>query len=180
MVESDFVSGLNLLYLDGSGNSQIIVYEGVTSDGLHHLVRTKEGKTIHTPEAYMDQPNLSNIPKTPQDYCNEVGIGLTFKEVQELVYPCVLMPTQQELMSRHHRLYHLLFWRLFQLAMMGVLPKYLLECREHPPLCIECQFGQAHRQPWCTKGKGSGIRQNEHKEPGDGTSSTRSFLHSQA
>jgi len=165
---------MNLIYTDGLGNTQVVVYKGALVDGLQHLVWTKDGKTIHTPDAYlqlMDQPNLSNIPKTPPDYCKEVGVGLTFQEVQELAYPRVLTPVQQKLISWHNCLYHLPFWRLFQLAEKGVLPKYLLECRASPPLCIECQFGQAHCRPWRTKGKKSGsIRCDEHKEPGDGTS----------
>jgi len=74
-------------------------------------------------------------------------------------------------MSWHHRLYHLPFWRLFQYAEKGYIPKRLLVCQDKPPLCVACQFGQAHRRPWRHKGKKHGsIRQAEHVNPGDGVS----------
>ena len=74
-------------------------------------------------------------------------------------------------MSWHHRLYHLQFCHIFRLASLGILPKRLLECRAKPPLCVACQFGQAHRRPWRTKGKKSGsIRRPEQTKPGDGVS----------
>ena len=53
----------------------------------------------------------------------------------------------------------------------GYLPKALLECQYKPPLCVACQFGQAHRRPWRTKGKKSGsICLPEHVKPGNETS----------
>ena len=57
--------------------------------------------------------DFSDIPLTPLDYRNEVGIGILKEEAQELAYPRILSPSQQELLSWHHRLYHLPFSRLF-------------------------------------------------------------------
>lgn len=174
VIETDFVLGMNLIYNDGEGTIETVVYEGASADNLQHTVRRKDGNRLLTPGVFLqllDQPDLSNIPKTPLDYCKEVGVGLSREEVQELAYPRLLTPIQQELMSWHYRLYHLPFNRLFQLAQRGILPKYLLEAQDKPPLCIACQFGTAHRRPWRFKGKKQGsIRRKEHKEPGDGTS----------
>ena len=148
--ESEFELGIDLLYKDGNGNNETVVYEGASIDGVHHTVRKQDGTKITTLESHLwvlDQPHLCNIPSTPLDYYKEVEKGLTKEEVQRLAYPLVLSPVQQELMSWHHRLYHLPFWWLFQYAKMGYLPKQFLDCRSKPPMCIACQFGQAHRRP---------------------------------
>ena len=72
-------------------------------------------------------------------------------------------------MNWHHRLYHLPYRILFCLASIGTLSKRLLECRNKTPLCVACQFGQAHRHPWRFKGKKSGsIQTPEQNDPGDG------------
>ncbi|KAL7550148.1 hypothetical protein ACHAWF_013389 [Thalassiosira exigua] len=71
--------------------------------------------------------SMSNIPSTLLDYCKEVGKRLTNEEPQRLARPHTLAPIQQELMSWHHRLYHLPFTKLFQFAKFQFLPKRLLE-----------------------------------------------------
>eukprot|EP00984_Skeletonema_dohrnii_P034934 scaffold34438_cov244-Skeletonema_dohrnii-CCMP3373.AAC.1 len=117
------------------------------------------------------QASFTNIPQTPLDFKKEVGTGITQQEAQRLARPTILSPAQQELLSWHHRLYHLNFKRIFNLARLGFLPKILLECESSVPLCLECQFGQAHRCPWRSKGKKSGtIRKESETKPGDGVS----------
>ena len=81
----------------------------------------------------------------------------------------ILSPLQQELMSWHHCIYHLPLPILLCLAPMSLLSKWLLEWRNNPPLCVPCQFGVAHRHPWRTKGKKSGlINRPEQTIPRDG------------
>ncbi|KAL7549579.1 hypothetical protein ACHAWF_012836, partial [Thalassiosira exigua] len=114
---------------------------------------------------------MSNIPATPLDYCKEVGKSLSKEDAQRLARPQTLSPIQQELMSWHHRLYHLPFHKIFQLAKFRFLPKCLLQARDAIPLCVACQFGAAHRRPWRSKGKKSGvIRKDSETVPGDGVS----------
>jgi hypothetical protein len=106
----------------------------------------------------LEQPNFLNILSTPREYWQEVGIGLTWREAWDLAYPRVLSPSQQELLSWHHRLYHLPFKHLFQL-----LAWY--------KLCVACQFGTAHQCQWHCKTKASGsICCPNNILPGDGTS----------
>ena len=154
-----------------------VVYEGVNADGTTHIVRLKDGLKMAVPaaqEAYLQkhlQPSFDNIPQTPLDYKHEVGTGVTQEEAQQLARPNTLSPAQQELLSWHHRLYHLKFKRIFTLARLGFLPKTLLECESTVPLCIECQFGQAHRRPWTSKGKKyRPIQKKSETKPGDGVS----------
>ena len=74
-------------------------------------------------------------------------------------------------MSWHHRLYHLPFNKIFLLARDVQLPKKLLKCRNSPPLCVACKFGQVHCRPWRVKGKKIGsIRKPDQVDPGDGVS----------
>ena len=151
-----------------------VVYEGVNADGKTHIVRMKDGTKMAVHDSYLQkhlQPSFDNIPQTPLDYKNEVGTGISQEEAQRLARPTILSPAQQELLSWHHRLYHLNFKRLFTLARLGVLPKNLLECESTVPLCLECQFGKAHRRPWTSKGKHYGsIQKKSETKPGDGVS----------
>jgi len=171
---TDFELGMSLVYKDGEGNNEAVVYEGASPDGMTHTIRKKDGTKIAVHDSnlqFLLQPDLSNLPSTPLDYCKEVGKGLSLEEAQRLARPRTLSPLQQELMSWHHRLYHLPFNTILMLADRGHLPKRLTQCRNTLPLCIACQFGKAHRRPWRTKGKKSGsIRKPEHKQPGDGVS----------
>ena len=117
--DKDFELGMDLAYRDGTGISEAVVYEGASSDGLTHTIRRKDGSKLNVHDSnisFLQQIGMSNIPSTPLDYCREVGRGLSKDEAQRLARPRTLIPLQQELMSWHHRLYHLSFHILFRLA----------------------------------------------------------------
>ncbi len=100
-----------------------------------------------------------------------MDIGLSKREAQHLAYPRTISLAKQGFLSWHHCLYHLSFERLFQLTKWKILPQSILAFNKKPPLCVACQFGQAHCHPWCRKGKASGIICKPNKvQPGDGTS----------
>ena len=142
-----FELGMNVIYTDGEGGIETVVYEGATADGSQCVMRKKDGSKIFVYSSHLrfkNQADLTSLPSTPLDYCREVGKGLSVKEAVSLAYPKVLTPLQQELLSWHFRLYHLPFWRIFQLCEAGYLPKRLLKCKDKPPVCVSCQFGQAH------------------------------------
>lgn len=151
-----------------------VVYEGVNADGLTHIIRLPDGSKESVHESTLQdhlQASFSNIPQTPYEYQQEVGVGISQEEAQRLARPTVLSPTQQELLSWHHRLYHLSFDKIFKLVKVGFLPKSLRECENTLPVCIECQFGAAKRRQWRPKGKKSGkIRKDSETKPGDGVS----------
>ncbi len=114
---------------------------GATPDGLWHTLRRDDGSKVVTPPShvrFLEQPDFSNIPSTPLDYRNEVGIGISKDEAQELAYPRIQSPSQQELLSWHHCLYHLPFACLFQLARWKILSRSILGCEANPPLCVAC------------------------------------------
>ena len=96
-------------------------------------------------------------------------MGITLEESQSLARPRTSSLMQQELMSWHHRIYHLPFRILFRLSSTGLLTKRFLEFRNKPPICVSCQFGAAHSRPWQTKGKKGGlVCIPEQTNPGDG------------
>jgi hypothetical protein len=146
----DFVLGQNVLYADGEGNQEKAVYKEATPDGQWHTIRRSNTSKLVTPGShlcFLKQPNFTNITMAPLDYHHEVDIGLSKEEAQCLAYPRTLSPAQQELLSWHHCLYHLSFGHLFELAKWKILPQSILACKEKPPLCVACQFGQAHCHP---------------------------------
>jgi hypothetical protein len=163
---------MSLSYFDGGGNAETVVYKGVMSDGLTHTIRRADGTCLQVHDAYLRlklQAYLSNFPKTPYDYCKEVGTGISKDEAKELAHLQILTPLQQELMDWNHRLYHILFPKIFALAKQRHLPQSLLDCKDALPLCVACQFGATHRHPWRTKGKASeSICWSDHILPGDG------------
>jgi hypothetical protein len=167
-----FELGTSLSFYVDAGKAETVVYKEIMPDGLTHTVRQQDGTRLNVHDAHLClkmQADLSNIPRTPPDYCKEVGQDITKKEAENLAQPRILTPIQQELMDWHHRLYHLSFPKIFCLAKKGYLPKYLLKCKGALPLCIVCQFRTAHQRPWRTHGKASGsICHPEHILPGDG------------
>ena len=91
----------------------------MNADGLTHIVRRKDGSkiTVHDSDIVHElQPSFTNLPDSPLAYKKEVGVGITDTEAQELARPRTLTPIQQELLSWHHRLYHLSFPRIIRLA----------------------------------------------------------------
>ncbi len=143
-------------------------------DGLHHTIWRKDCNKLNVHDFHLrlkHQPDLSNIPSTPLEYCKEVRHGITKEKADQLAHPPVLSPIQQELMDWHHHLYHLFFQKILQPAKFRLFPKRLLDCKCRLPLCVACQFTTAHCWPWQVKGKASGsIRRPEHLQPSNGVS----------
>ena len=54
---------------------------------------------------------------------------------------------KQELLAWHLKLGHLPFSVLIQAAKLGILPKRIAECKDHPK-CPSCLYGAGHRRPW--------------------------------
>ena len=65
---------------------------------------------------------------------------------------------QAEFMRWHYRLGHLPYKKLKILAVMGLIPKRILNVKA--PKCADCIFGKMTKRPWRTKAtvkQGSGI-----------------------
>ncbi len=87
---SGFDLGASLIYIDGKGSSETVVYEGAMPDGLHHTIRRKDSIKLNVHDFHLclkHQPDLSNIPSTPLEYCKEVRCGITKEEAEQLARP---------------------------------------------------------------------------------------------
>jgi hypothetical protein len=107
---------MSLNFHDGSGTIETVVYEGVMPDGLTHTIRHQDGMRLNVHDAHLClklQADLSNILRTPLEYCKEVGQGITKEEAEQLARPQILSPVQQELMDWHHCLNHLSVSKIF-------------------------------------------------------------------
>jgi hypothetical protein len=133
-----------------------------------------DGSQSHIDQSHLsltNQNGFENIPQMPLNYCQELGIGITQEQAQQLACPRTLTPQQQELRSWHNCLYHLPFNRILMLAICGYLPKIQLKLQDKLPQCFACQFGTAHQCPWRTKGKTNGsIQKLDQTKLGDGAS----------
>ena len=68
-----FQLDINLFYHDGAGNNLSAVYKVANDNGLKHTTCLEYGARldIHNSNLQLlDQPDFSNIPKTPLDYRN--------------------------------------------------------------------------------------------------------------
>ena len=89
---------MELIYRDGQGKNIPLFYEVDSADGLLHTACSEDGAklTVHDSNLQLlDQPNFSNMPKTPLEYRNEVGTSLSLEEAQFLTRPLNISPLQQ-------------------------------------------------------------------------------------
>jgi hypothetical protein len=111
-----FELGMSLVFSDGTGCSETLVYKGVMPDGLTHTVQQQDDTRLNVHNTHLHlklQADLTNIPCMPLNYCKEVGKGITKEEAEALACPQILTPVQQELMDWQHHLYHLSFLKIF-------------------------------------------------------------------
>jgi len=92
---TSFELGMNLSFYDGTGQAETVVYKGIMPDGLTHTVWRKDGTRLNVHDAHLRlkmQADLTNIPRTPLDYCKEVDQGISKEEAEALARPRLLTP----------------------------------------------------------------------------------------
>ena len=80
--KEDFQWGMDLFYCNGADKNISAVYEEDSVNGLKHTIRLEDGARLDTNNSNLQllhQPDFSNIPKTPLDYRNEVGSGISLQ-----------------------------------------------------------------------------------------------------
>ena len=83
----DFQLDMDLAYCDKKRKSVAVVYKGAIADSLIHKIFLEDRSKLQIHDSdiqLIDQQELSNLPKTPLEYRNEVGTGLTLQEAQAL------------------------------------------------------------------------------------------------
>ena len=93
------------MYRNGQGKNIPVVYKEACADGLLHTSRLEDGRKLTVQDSnlqLLDQPDFSNMPKTPLDNRNEVGTGLFLEEAQDLARLQTIPPLHQDVMSWNH------------------------------------------------------------------------------
>ena len=57
----EYALGSPLVYKDGKGNHEAVVYEGVSADGNRHIVRKSDGAKVVTPESHIKDMNQADL-----------------------------------------------------------------------------------------------------------------------
>jgi hypothetical protein len=83
--EIEFKLGINIIFKDGTGKTEHVVYEVATASGLKHVISHIDGSQSNVDQSHLSLMNrigFENNPQTPLDYCQEVGIGITQEQAQ--------------------------------------------------------------------------------------------------
>ncbi len=91
--ETEFKLGMNIIFKDGTGKSEHVVYKGATANGLKHVVICIDGSQSNVDQSHLsfiNQIGFENIPQTPFNHCKEVGNGITQEQAQRFACPRVL------------------------------------------------------------------------------------------
>ncbi len=84
-IPSGFDLGASLIFINGKGASETVVYKGAMPDELHHANQSRDGTKLNVHDFHLrlkHQPYLCNIPSTPLKYCKEVRHGITKEEAE--------------------------------------------------------------------------------------------------
>ena len=65
--------------------------------------------------------------------------------MENIIFPEVLSPLQQEFKSWHDKLSNLYPKSLFRLAKIGVFPSIFIDLKDDVPLCESCMFGTSRK-----------------------------------
>jgi hypothetical protein len=153
-----FFQGMKLRYNDGLGTQDIVTFLGadfVEDMQLKCKIQLSNDLVILVDIEilnFMENPNIASIPETSEDYFWECMV-ITPSQLEHILHPKAFSPPQEEMMSHHYQLHHLPFPQLIVMAESGEIPHCVASLKGCCPICVPCQFGQAHKQPWQSKSK---------------------------
>ncbi len=101
---------------------------------------------------FIENPDIVSIPQTSEEYSQE-SMHIPSLQLEHLISPNSLSPIQDKMLSYHYRLHHTPFPKIIIMAQQGEIPKQLASLKGRCLICVACQFGQAHKHPWCSKSK---------------------------
>ena len=79
--------------------------------------------------------------------------NLTQEQIDNIMFPEVLLPLQHELKSWNDKVYHFHPRFMLRLAKLGVIPLNFLYLNYDVPLFASCIFGTERRRQWISKGE---------------------------
>ena len=118
-----------------------------TDNVLRFVVVDPSGKEITTTRENLRMPTNSDIgwiPSSIPEY-NSSRKCLTDAQIKYLCSPTHPSLLQQELLSLHHKLFHLMFSMMLRISKFGIFPKYFssrgIICPLVPPACSDKRTG---------------------------------------
>ena len=166
-----FIADESVTFNNGKGEHNVVSYIGPSEreNGLKHQIKTSDDTELLVDGVMLkslDQPDISSVPITIEQYASELP-NLTTNELQQIATPEILDNDQKELMELHCKMNHAPFPTLIKMAESNKIPKKLSKLKNRIPVCMSCVFGMSHRKPWRTKGTPKAIRKESETEPGD-------------
>lgn len=158
-----FLLGDAVLYEHADGIKNGIVISCLEPD--YPTIQLDDGSTHHVSKDLLKRDVQHYTPmSTASDETD--GTDSSSAPSQACQHPeNTLSPEQQEMLRWHHRLLHLPFQQIRDLAQKGFLPKFLSKVKLFPP-CAACIFGKSHKRPWRTSKKKGSIRKDNENFPG--------------
>jgi hypothetical protein len=147
-----FFQGMCLCYNNGQGTQDIVSFLG--ADFLDNMqlqckIQKSDDSVILVDLEtlnFIENFDIASIPQTLADYiCKSEPV--TPSQLEHILYPKVLSPLQEEMMSHHTRLHHLPFPNLIAMAEAGEILCHLASLKGCCPICVACLFGTAHKHP---------------------------------
>eukprot|EP00957_Ditylum_brightwellii_P137912 10514443-Ditylum_brightwellii.AAC.1 len=116
-------------------------------------------------------PDVGKIPSKETEIM-QTSRGLIKEQCEQILKSECLTPLQQEYLSWHHCLSHMLKSKMKILYRLGILPQRILKLFDENlvPLCGSCVFGTSHRKPWRSKASSKSICCDKDNQPIVGTS----------
>jgi hypothetical protein len=119
----------SITFNNGKGKHNVVSYIGPSEKeiGLKHQIKTSDDSELIVNGVMLkslDQPDISSVPVTIEQYVSELP-NLTANKLQQIASPKILDGNQKEIMELHCRMNHAPFPILIKMAESNKIPKKL-------------------------------------------------------
>ena len=122
-------------------------------DSIKYIIKILIVNTMVVTKEFPKSRNVSDIGSIriySEYYINESN-NLTREQIENIIFPEVISPLQQEFKYWNEKLSHLHPKSIFRLAKLGILPSIFIELKYDLRLCASCMIVTASRMQWITK-----------------------------
>jgi hypothetical protein len=149
---------MRLKYNYGQGTRNIVTFLGADfGEGMQIKCEVKlsiDLVILVDPETlnFIENPDIASIPQTSEEYCHKCE-NIEPSQLEHILFPKILSPLQEKMMSHRCHLHHTQFPKLSTMAEQGEIPKQLAVLIACCSIYVACLFGQAHKCTWQSKSK---------------------------
>jgi hypothetical protein len=125
-----FLQNMKLRYNDGLGTPDTVTFLGtdiVEDMRLKCKIRPSNDTVILVDIEtlnFIEDPDIASIPETFKDNFQESTV-ITPSQLEHILHPKAPSPLQEEMMSLHTQLHHVLFPQVIVMAELGEIPRCL-------------------------------------------------------